>query len=798
MRTVDELKNEYPEKFWREKYVAVCDLIEVLSDCIISDSYAVSDALNEAIKLTPSGTSVADRLARKSNVPPKEARLMCALNLGYKDLFIDIDKIDVVSLEQAIHREIVDNRIIFPFIYGRDLYDSYAEEHEGEKDSLSTKESLKLLNKTPKGVFQYGSYTVGPFGLRKSSISRSLQAPRSIPAYHCSKTTCHLLHEVLFQTSPVAVINRDREKLDKLLRDSGSSPSEWWEFAHDVSGFSGSYYSDGGTATLIPLLGDCLSLRELRLLVSYLLDASGGSLRASISSFSAVTNSEEFTVQHDRAELLQLCLFVRGAELRDALDTLVNQGEIHVPVGDVRRPITNSRLRAGAFGLQAELGHFGVRFISSDRGLPLLRERKLLDKLYNKAYENDLDELEWQLRDVNGATLAERLEEFYRLSPPAEVIRRLILARRSNLELACAEVGIKNTGDMADEEIVGQVLWKLGFPVDTGDDPHEEFWRTHEGLRALLGHSSDVGRSSRFIEVAGSYFRSLEGVLVDSLAFTTWALLNDHTNAPSPFSYSDQDDRKYGLRMLDDMSSPSSEVERLEMYSEGKASLIQLISAFEVLAKHLKSLRGREQEFKREEALLPDFEGKTELKKFPFYSTVPFLNLSSSSQVRILEGLTFVSSELRAGEVSVVRNECAHYRPDPPSVDRVEVALNATQRAVNRLEMLGFARLVFQPAAVSVDRWGQSLHTFVGPRSYQHEFARPTRLDWARLPPLGAPQYLFRSANFGEATEVLRFVRRYESDFSMMWGSYPSRRRSVAGAGAAESGPSHQSATPSM
>ena len=216
-RTAEQLKVEYPDADWRERFTQICDLMEVLGDCTISDKYAISDALNDAVALTPAGVTVRDRLARKEGVPVKEAKLMCALSIGHADLFIDVAKTDPTKLAEAVHREIADGRIIFPFIFGRDLYDQYAEIFDDEKDSLTNEETLNLLESLPRGVFQYGRYTVGPYGLQASSTARTLPASRRVPADHCSRALCRMLHPVLLATSHTAPVNRDREKLDNML-----------------------------------------------------------------------------------------------------------------------------------------------------------------------------------------------------------------------------------------------------------------------------------------------------------------------------------------------------------------------------------------------------------------------------------------------------------------------------------------------------------------------------------------------------------------------------------------------------
>ena len=790
-RTVDELKHAYSDAGWRSRYRDICDLLELLGDCIIPDEFVVPDELNAAIKLSPAGNVVLDRLTRKEKVNAKDARLMCALTIGHDELFIDVEATDVERLSNAIQTEVFEGSIRFPFTWGRDLYDAYAELYEDEKDVLTNEETLRLLNKLPNGVVQYGSFTVGPYGLRRSLSHRSISGRRRVAAYHCAIPTCQAIHPVALQTGQSATINRDREKIETYLQGLSEEPADWWAFAEDLSGLTAAQYGDQRAGVLLPLIGDTLSHREIRALVAEVLDSPRGELRTALADFLHVGSAEAAVTGMTRAELLQVCLVASEESLASALDKLVRMQVIKVPRGDIRRPVINRNTRSGAFRLSAELGHHGVRFISDDPGLAILRERRLLNKLYLRDPESDVQELEWQLRGIDIDDLDEKLEHFFQTRAPQEALERLVLARKTNMITACHEVGIDSDSELSDNELVEALLWKLGFPSQTDEDPHRDFWRRHERLWALT-QSSSIGNSERFLEAASPYFAELEGLLMDSLAFTSWALLVDHTKDEAPFAYDDNEDRAEGLALLQVAVGPiSAEQSHAPDYTTDRVELRNLTQGFRTLAKHLETCRGNPELYARPSEEFPSYDGKTDLKRFLLRSTLPFLDLSRPSQDRIIEGLKQISRVLEEAEVYSVRNDYAHYRRTAPDISKIEKALEAVRQSVTRIENLGFCRLLFIPASVTTDRWGQSRHDFAGPRSYEHTFARPTTLDWMGLPPLTEPQYLMRAASFGDPNEVLRFTRRYDSEFTRMWTQYPRRRRSSPGTPAAEEQPSH-------
>jgi hypothetical protein len=787
-KTVEELLEDHADPAWRARFIEYCDLIQILGDCLISDTYKVSDGLNAAIKLSPEGTKLRDRLATKGGVNAKDAKIMVALTVGHSELFVDIDEISLEALAASIDAELQGGRIHFAFNFGRELYDGYAEQFDEEKESLTNEETMRLIDQLPTGVFQYGKYTVGPFGVRPARTARHLPASRRVPAYHCRRAVCTIIHPTYLETSTLATINRDRDKLERILQESTESPAPWWEFCDEISGLAKAYYGDQRAGTHLPLLGDCLDLGELQALVAALLDTTKGAVRESVAPFCTVKDASVFVRDLDRAQLLQLTLFATERQIATGLDSLIADGMIKVPSGEIRQPIVNQRA-SGAFMLRGEIGSRGVRFASDDPGVALLRQRRLLSKLYLAESESEVHELEWQLRGIEITDLSERLEHFFQSTEPRKALERLVLVRHSNMITACEEVGIENAEYLTDDELIDTILWKLGFPGVLDNDPHSSFWRSHERLWALT-QTPNTGEIERFIEAAGPYFTGLEGLLLDSLAFTSWALLTDHIGTDAAFSYDDENDRLAGLALLQGAyQSAGGIVETLDFTSQ-RVALADLVSGFGVLANRLEACMLESERCKRPASEFPSYEGKTDLKLFVLRSTVAFLDLSEPSRNRIIVGLREISSMLTGAGVSTVRNKLAHYRRNPPEPAEIEAALDATRRAVTRIETLGFCRMLFTRSTVTTDSWGQSRHEFTGPRSYGHAFVRPSRFDWMGMPAFHEPQYLLRGASFEDPREVLRFSPRFTSSFSAMWSDFPNRRRRGS-AGGSDAIPDH-------
>jgi len=778
-RSARELLGDYLDAEWRSRFVQICDLVDILEDCVIDRSYSIPDDLNNSIVLSEAGIAMKGRLIRKEKVPPKEAHLMVALTLGYTELYLDVAATNIEKMAEAISEQVLSQEIRFPLRYGREFYDAYAELFDDEKDVLTSDETVRILDKVSIGVFQYGHLVLGPFGLQPSSTARRIRFSKRVPAYHCAQPVCKTVHPVRLVTSQEALINEQYEKLRRILESEPSTESDWDGLADEIRDMKASLYSDQLSGTLIAVLGDCLSDRELFELAVELMNSTAGSLRARTAQFLSIKNAEEDLAGLTRGQLLQICLICDEETIKSAVDRMIMRGDIHINRGEIRRPVVNKEVRSGAFQLAPEIGALGVRFVSNDPGFAFLREKRLLNKLYVRTSDTDTEELDWQLRGFEAEDVDERLEDFFLSTDPRAALTRMILARKTNMVTACHEVGIESGSEFDDAKLVETVLWKLGFDVHYEEDPHSYFWDLHQRISALTQSSriSGIGESETFRGVASTYFSELEGLLVDALAFGSWVLLSDHTTSRYPFSYDDAENRRQGLTELQAAFVNSSDTHSSFDYTSDRVELEGLFRGFAILADALQEHLDSGNASLRPLDELPDYVGKTDLKTFLFRSRIPFLNVTSASRVRIIEGLRSISAAAARDNVSQVRNDYSHYRRTSPEVDRMAKALQAVAVAVQEIENLGIARVLCWPVSSSSDAWGRSRYTFRGPRSVEHLFARPSNFDWMGLPSLTEPQYLIRAASISEPNEIMRFTRRFHSEFSQMWDDYPKPRK---------------------
>lgn len=786
-----ELGERYPSDEWRTRFLDAARLGELLTGSILREKYKIPDEIVGSVQLTEFGNKVLQKLITKNDVPAKEARLLCFLRLAHLEPLVDVERTDLDELRRVIDRQIRDRDLLYPFVLGRELYDRAAELYDDIHDSLSHSETLRLLDGMPIGVFQVQNYVTGPYGLLRSPERRWFGPVRTVPMFHCSELTCSRIHTARLSSDYSAPINQHQQVMDRVLETFGEDESEWGKFMQDLAETEGSRFDDCSLEPLFLALGDLLADDELRLLLAHLLDNTAGELRSHLEPIALVGKADDIAESLDRAGLTQVLLLARNEQLIFALDSLILASDdaprrIRVEPGEIRRLMTNSRLAYGTFGIYPELSSLGVRFTSQEYALGPMRLKRLVDELYALDRSDEVDELEWQLRTVEGEDPQERLEEFVRSAEPDEVVERLILSRRTNLVLACARLGLQYDDFADDAAFVQAVLWKLGFYRHEAEDPRSAFW-DHFGRLKNFCQTAGVGARVDAVELrskAANYFVELEGVLDDSLSFATWALLNDHIATERPFDYAMTRDRPTAFRVINEHHAATNV--GADPLLKDKNTLQPLITGFGVLAGLLTDLQNCPERRLREPNSYPKYAQFTELKKFPFAHTAPFLDLLPRSQERIVESIEYVRKTLDEASVAGTRNEHMHYRVTSPDIAKLSSALDAAEKAVARLEADGLCRTLFKRISVHGDNWGRRVYTLKSARGAEVAFAKPSAYDWSRMPTLASgPQYMIPAAVFARPNEMLRFRQTFETSYAKYWSNYPKRRAprgGVAGA----------------
>jgi hypothetical protein len=769
-RTADDLASAYTDPAWRAGYLQLVNVVTLLRHSIIGESYRISDRMNNAIVLTDYGTRTQHLLTTKHDVPAKEARMACFLEIAHEEPLVDLGSTRIETVIEEIFKQILKGSIRYPFIYGGILYQRAADLFPDRRIQLNAEETKELLDGTPAGVYQTGRIVVGPLGVRVSKQWRWLPPENRVPLQHCSDVTCRRVHSTSLSTDYDAPINQHLPKLSKILDDAGVIRGAWTEFTGLLSEAEGLPYDDFNMSGVPVALGDCFTDDEL-VQIAERLDVSD----------EAAPNTR------DRATLLQLIWLEEDLEIVRTVDSLVRSGSLEIPPSEIRQPRL-AVVEVGSFSLRAEIGAHGVRLKPYSSELSHLRLTRLIGHLYDNNDDVDKAELLWQLRGVDGASLEDRLEEYLRVKPPADVVSTLVLARRRNVERALSDLRV-DLGDIGlgdinpaedDSVLVDKILWKLGFGQELQPSAAVDFLFRQREMRQVL---RDAGVSAimdveRIRQAGAGMFISLEGLLADSLGFSWWALTNDHITAARPFTYTPRlGERAWPALIKFQEDERSGEKIRL---GEPR-TLYPLGQSYALLARLLASLRTNEKDYLRSPESLPRWVEQTELKEFGFHHTIPFLDLTEQAQARLIEGLSHAARVLKDSNVHGIRNSMSHFQRSNSSIDDVERAVAGAGEVVESLEALGLVRVEYRLTRITVDQWSRSVIVMRSAGGDEVTFSRPSRVGFIGLPSPATPQYLLRAAVFGAPNEILRFRAGVDSPYSEMWSNFPRPRRAQRG-----------------
>jgi hypothetical protein len=768
--TRGELASQYPEAEWRERFIDLISLVDLLRDCIIEASYRPTEDLNAAIALTDVGIQVSRDMITKETVNAKDAHVLALLGLVHIDPLIDVTAVDLERLQSAISAEVVSGALKFPLVWGRLLYDRATELFKEERDYLNHFDTLRLLEGTPQGVFQSGHFLVGPFGVIRRPHFRRIGPATSVPIQHCSDPACPRVHRVQLTTSADAAVNRGRPALNKVLDAINDEPSDWNGFYSDITEDRENRYAVTNFASIEALIGDAFSDAELTALVVHAAEVTSGDFHANATALGLTGKAKDFAETLNRAQLIQLLFMHSNSELAGIVDSAVKAGTITIPGDEIRRPRVNASVSSGSWRLHSQLSRLGVRAVGGDAALPLVRLSALTRGTFDPDSLDDMEELAWILRGVPGDNARDRLETFLRTSSPSSTVEKLILARRANAKAVCDDLGIEI--DQTNEALRDSILWKIGLPLPRSRDIRDEYWHLHDNLEGLAKTAAvDVSTTAEGLrQISSDYFVSLERFLFDSLCFATWALLHDHYADANPFVFTESAARALTIEQLND--SVDREEDDHALSSEPVLSAV--VQGFIRLSKLLTSITERAGSFVRDKKAWPKFSSKTDLQQFPWASVHPFLDLTPESRQLVIKSLAQVGSGLNDSGILTARNGLLHAKQRIPTVVEVEDALRKARAALDALESIGCVRSTYSKTSTQVNAWGGGT-AVMSSHGQTISFSSPSGYEWTNMPSLNRPIYLVQGAVFAEPNEMLRFSEGFDSPYQEYWSEYPRR-----------------------
>ncbi len=771
---IDELKQKYTDEKFLKNFKTLFSLRTLFYKSIIKEDYNVPASIDEKIVLTEYGTAIFNRL-KEDKFKETENHLIkfsLLMEFYHDELIVDVLQTSIQAIEELLNRQILDNTLMYPWVYGRLLYDKYYEEFEEQDNVLKNKGVIKLLDKTPKGVFQVGEYIVGPLGLLKSNISRFIQPKGALKLWHCSDPSCSVFHEVHL-SSGENIITKLISEIDELLRLEQSS--DWGMFYFDLIEKEYYYYDSNRISETPNLFINVLGDSEIKSLLKEIIDTDKN-FRTFLPDTKAFKGSSDDIIKPlDKDVCIQLILLENDEHIIKSIEKLIDCEVIFIPPTEIRRPMTKQA--EGFYGIYHECNKLGIRAVSEKSNLGLRRLNNLLNKIYSEP--SIQQQLDWKLRFYEKETIRDKLVAYTMQEEPKKIIRDTVLS--GTLQITQTFKYFFGNFEMPttpeeEEVLIDKILWKLGFDINIYPNHLSKFWlklqKFKDTTRSCVSFNDSDKEKIR--SAAVNFWISLEEVLEQTLSFITWTILSDHF-LKTHFKYNFEDARNLMCEKLNGHQIGSDE--KLELDNKGKNTLFPLTEGFAALLDICNNLliEGADK-YKRNENEMPDFWHKAELVSFPFESKIQLFDIKPSNFKILSNLISEIPKSFSKNNVLSVRNRTQHKRDDFPSQEEILAACNAVEDIVNKIEVNSIYPNVYLFKCTTIDKFNRVTFEYEDYKG-RNIIIKPTfEFAGSKLPSSRKPQIIIPILNIGNSQELLRFKFEESSSYLKFWKDFPRKK----------------------
>ncbi len=773
-----QLETNYQDKEFIKKFSDLFILRSFLSHCVFSPNFTVPKEIDSIITLTPEGEQWLPLCKKIKPYNDSDINFALFINFYGHELLIDIYKTDYEALVNIITVNVINEKIKFPWVYEKVLYDRFFDLFQVQTKKLVYDETSKLLDGTPQGVFQLFDIVVGPFGILNSSCKRFLPPVTNARLWHCLNPSCQAEH-IVDLSKGNCDITEISDFISRGISIQGPR-SEWTSYyTHQLSGPV--YYNDFDLNDLPILLADAFSENELHLILKAIIDNYSKDLwdmvpKDKMFKTKLTGSSNQITNKLRKNECFQLILLMPNEVIITCIESLIDNKLLNIPPTEVRKGKYHFA-QITALDLICECSQSGVRCIpNSDIPIDCLRLKSLIKELYKGK---DLDELKFKLRYVNGVTIDEKIINYIHNEDPKRIINTLIISnekmlRRTFIYLKFGRYLIPENIDEEDR-LVDKILWKLGFNIRQYPLTQNIFWeRFNKFLDSTKTYSPYDERDKELIRSAAvNFFVSLEEILDQSLSFITWVLLSDHYDK-TKFKYNLVEARKFMASHLNGIQLGTDEP--LVFDISGKNTLYPLIKGFSALALVCNKSYRKRNMFKRREDDLPHFHGKSVLVEFPFFYSELILDLREEERKWIISYLIEISNTFESAGIHSIRNRIEHKRDNFPTKEEIEHACNVIQKIVNEMEVYGIYPMFYNYVGEETDQYWRSCAKYNDYKGRIVKINGPFNHNVLDLPSLKEAQIIIPRLHVGNSYDLLRFRMKEDSDYTKLWAGYPKRK----------------------
>ncbi len=774
--SVDELVKRYGSPDQVETLLNLRALASFLHETVLYDDYKPSSELTGALgNLSDEGKRIRTELGQiqqqnrdkyKNARLPLLSQIYALLNLLHRTPLLDLEKTDPDSVARAIATEVQDSKLHFAFLFGREVYDHFNEIQEDETAVLSYDKTVKLLDKCPIGVVHLRRYLIGPWGLIKTPFTRNVGARVDPFLQHSSDRAVLGAHRVRLTTSYSADVNVYQSLYYESLTRTCSDPSAWGSYFRRVASTPLDDFDERSIVTIPYLLGDAFSTAELELIYLKLVNNSAFAKECA-DSFLGSAQPEELQKamkQLDRAKLFQLLLCGDDQELWDAVTELVQDEEISVPPGEIRKAVLNGRRSSGQWGVSLELSSLGLRNNASIPGFAPQRFEYLVKTVWEKCGTGYHEDIRWRLRGHMKVDSAQDVIQYARTRPVSRMVQELFNFSKRALEECSSYLRIKILETDDDEVVVKRIMWALGFSIDHPDYRAESFWEKRSRVSRDLKNrilSSRVEPTPR--SIFADFFPAAEDYLRQTLCYLTWAFLGDHFASHEGLVYKETYVEEFTAKLLFE-----GDIDALRKLTLGKFE-----SRFSQLAKKMQSALDDPDANVRPFSELPRFVNKTNLQSFPFRYKPLVLCIESDCAKQATNKVRAFAELFSKSQISITRNGLHHGGDRLPTDEKIRTSLNLFAEAIESLETWGLTPVSYRKEATEYDGSNRGRITYVSSQGLIHYEFRPSETMLAGLPTATRRILVMPKIQYKGTLQSVLFQAGYDSQYAQYWANYP-------------------------
>lgn len=764
----EDLLKKYTSPEFLEKFEKLFCIHILFDKGIFNENFEVNKTLATAIVLSETGQEYYDSIKPE---PDEEhvLKFFLFVQFYFEELYIDVLKTNIKALENFLDKSIKSKAILYPWIYRKDLYDTFFNKFKTNTEVLNAEMTKKLLEDSPTGVFQVGEYITGAFGLLKGETKRIVMPTKDVPLYHCPDPACKTLHDAELNDI-VTPFHKLARRMSRFLPQKEAS--EWLDFFVALIN-KDLYYDVTQLNNLQKFIINSFDDSEIITLFTDLCDKHG--LRNKFPNTKKYKGSiSEIVKKIDISEIYQFILSKSSVDIIVTVENLIKDDKIKIPLTEVRKsPIKYS---SGAYRIYHECNKFGIRSTSSMQDFAILTLKKVLSELYSS--EEPQKQLKWVLRHKSGDTLDEKIYNLLQTSNPESIINELIFNNPSNIEnLSSVLPGCFELPQTQEDELLlkNRILWKLGFNPKIFPLNHNYIWNAYHSLNSLIDSIENVGNKIDEVRaVSSNLFVALEKFLDTSLSFITWVLLSDHFGE-TRFKFNLDEARIFMSGQLNKLKYGNEEV---SFDSNGKNTLYPLIVGFALLGNLCKSLNEDETAFKRSYSEMPSFAKDESLFSFPFEHKKLFLDLKDILQSDTVTELQNITRSIEKSKIMGIRNKLQHNRDSYPDKSELADSLSHLSNVIKNIETLGYHPNSYWKCKLVIDEYNRVSVDYVDANENNLTLELAPEYKGCGLP-MDDSIIIIPSIQIGKTKENIRFEMTENSNYKLMWADYPKKRKFI-------------------